>query len=792
MNFSSCWEDNLMPVTVAKIGSEFQVAGDIEYWLGQPSAEVITLSADTFLVTWVDHPGPVENNNSNENDIKAQIYSINGGKIGAEFIVNTQTRDRQNAPHATNLLNGDFVITWDDSSRTLGDTSSSSIKAQIFSSNGTKIGSEFLVNTETYSHQFDPRVTTLTNGHFVVSWVDNSETMSDIDWSIKAQLFSSTGNKIGSEFIVNTEVDGNQSRPSILSLANGGFVVSWENFDSTPGNSNKKISAQLFDNYGGKVGSELFVNTQTTKVVSSPYLGALTNGGFVAVWTADNNPSTDRRGIYAQLFDAKGEKIGTEFLVNTQTDGYENLARVAVLPSGNFVVVWASGTVDDDSGYNIKAQVFSSIGEKIGSEFLVNTVTDDTQHDPSITALSADSFVVSWSDGGSSGGESPENPFNPMAQIFRLVGGVDLALTGTSEADDLVGGAGDDTLDGLGGHDTLKGDRGNDALYGGPGDDTLFGGAGSNLLDGGTGYDIAVLTDIGRRSGNFSWLPNGDGTFSHGAEIETLRGIELATFADGQMVFDENDTAAQVFRLYQAALGRTADQTGLNYWVEVILHSVPLPSAASAFLSSDEFATRYGAAIDTSEFVELLYNNALGRASDHSGKAFWVEAIDSGALSRADTLFRFSESVESRAYTASIVQVGIWDLSEDAAIIARLYDTALGRLPDFEGFQFWMNAMESGTHTAIDMVSDFMHSAEFLAQSGADAGTREFVELLYINSLQRPSESAGQTYWVNAIDTVAFTRQEAMLSFSESREHKVLTVDQVMSDNPAHFGVLFA
>jgi hypothetical protein len=57
------------------------------------------------------------------------------------------------------------------------------------------------------------------------------------------------------------------------------------------------------------------------------------------------------------------------------------------------------GATGDDSGFAIKAQMFAASGDRIGSEFLVNTATIGGQLHPSITSLSNGGFVVSWVDG---------------------------------------------------------------------------------------------------------------------------------------------------------------------------------------------------------------------------------------------------------------------------------------------------------------------------------------------------------------------------------------------------------
>jgi Ca2+-binding RTX toxin-like protein len=85
----------------------------------------------------------------------------------------------------------------------------------------------------------------------------------------------------------------------------------------------------------------------------------------------------------------------------------------------------------------------------------------------------------------------------PGSKIFQVV--ADQTLTGTANADVLMGGNGDDTLDGWAGNDTLYGRYGSDTLDGGDGADTLIGGLGGDRLTGGAGEDtfkFAALAEI--------------------------------------------------------------------------------------------------------------------------------------------------------------------------------------------------------------------------------------------------------------------------------------------------------
>ncbi len=140
-------------------------------------------------------------------------------KIGTEFQVNSQTAGSQWYPSVTGLANGGFVVTWQDGlagsnsgSGTLGDTSGSAIKAQVYATDGSKVGDEFLVNTQTAGSQASPVVTGLSNGGFVVSWQDQNSTNGDI----KAQIYSASGTPVGTEFLINSVTANNQNTPTIL------------------------------------------------------------------------------------------------------------------------------------------------------------------------------------------------------------------------------------------------------------------------------------------------------------------------------------------------------------------------------------------------------------------------------------------------------------------------------------------------------------------------------------------------------------------------------------------------
>lgn len=159
-----------------------------------------------------------------------------------------------------------------------------------------------------------------------------------------------------------------------------------------------------------------------------------------------------------------------------------------------------------------------------------------------------------------------------------------------------------------------------DSLVGGSGWDTFFGHAGNDVLEGGGGIDTATFTGLrcsysvvaaGGAITVTDSLPSRDG-------VDSLRNIERVKFADFALAFDFSGSAGQAHRLYQAALGRSPDKSGLGYQINILDSGVGLVQVAGHFIASPEFASRYGGLSDLS-FVNQLYTNILGRLGDRPG-----------------------------------------------------------------------------------------------------------------------------------------------------------------------------
>ncbi len=344
-----------MATSYIRSGTEFRI--NTRAFGSQEYSSIATRNGG-FVAVWQTSDSSQDGSQS---AIKGQLVATNGQLVGAEFLVNSAGSGAQSLPRVTTLADGKFVVTWQTRDG-LQDGSYDSVKAQIFAADGTKFGNEFLVNSQTANIQWQPAISSLSNGNFAVVWETYDSAQDGSGRAIKAQIFSSSGARIGSEFLVNSVTSGNQVGPDVTSLADGRFLVSWA---SAPVTSEFDIRGQIFSASGAKIGGEISVNATTAPSEVNVRSVGLPNGGFVTTWqTFDTTQDGSGSAIKAQIFDANGARVGGEFVVNSYGANNQYEPSVAVLANGDFVVGWHSYLLADGG----RAQIFTAGGVRIGTE----------------------------------------------------------------------------------------------------------------------------------------------------------------------------------------------------------------------------------------------------------------------------------------------------------------------------------------------------------------------------------------------------------------------------------------
>ena len=90
-------------------------------------------------------------------------------------------------------------------------------------------------------------MTALNDGGFVVTWMSNNQDGSD--WGIYGQRYAADGAPSGNEFLINNHTQYSQYEPSVTALADGGFVVAWQSDyqDEYPESWNSGIYARRYE-----------------------------------------------------------------------------------------------------------------------------------------------------------------------------------------------------------------------------------------------------------------------------------------------------------------------------------------------------------------------------------------------------------------------------------------------------------------------------------------------------------------------------------------------------------------
>ncbi len=367
------------------------------------------------------------------------------------------------------------------------------------------------------------------------------------------------------------------------------------------------------------------------------------------------------------------------------------------------------------------------------------------------------------------------------AGAFSSVAGMknNIAIAYNTLIQEAIGGSGDDVL--------IANDAGN-RLSGGDGNDLLVGGRGFDTLDGGEGFDSArLLANLQAVT-----VANSDGDIAvRGLAQADLTNIERVLLADGALDFTADTTAALVLRLYDAALGRAAEGSGQQYWIQALNGGMDAIEAAADFVSSAEFTASLGGDTSNTAFVSVLYANLRGTSATPEEVAYWTGQLDAG-MDRPTVLLAFAQSDEQRAATADTVAAGIWTLDQDAAQIARLYESVLGRRPDVDGMTYWVQQKAAGMELGKIGFSLFSSNENMWKFGGEEPGEAQIVDMLFQNALGRQADAEGMAYWTSILsdsDEAALT--STILGISESEEHVLLSQPWINNDDSAQYGIQF-
>ncbi len=235
-----------------------------------------------------------------------------------------------------------------------------------------------------------------------------------------------------------------------------------------------------------------------------------------------------------------------------------------------------------------------------------------------------------------------------------------------------------------------------------------------------------------------------------GDEVRRAFGLKSSWFSASLTSGLSPENEAYVEALHQLFLGRTAEPAELRQAVGTLARDGRY-GVANELSVSDEWAGRQ---------IDLLYQTALGRASDVGGRAFWLSRVAAGLrISEVGVdLYGSPEYYERSGGT-------------DASFIDALYRDLLGRPADQGGVDFWLARMDDEGLAAWQVTQNFYASPE----SRGDRVTQ-----IYDQVLGRQPDAGGLAFWSEQLLTIDDVRLAADLAISD--EYFTRTQDAATQD----------
>jgi len=326
-----------------------------------------------FIVSWTD------GREGRNYDIFAQRLDVNGSKIGKNFIVNTDTQSVSKYYSDITLdHDGNVFVTW---------TSTIEGKNNVYSisldSNNSPKSSQIQINemTSEVSFIYNPKVS-ICNSGFVVIWY---RIMSG-SYDVFGQLLNTSGDIVDSNFVINDNTGSYRYNPMIDSDSTGNFRVTWYDYR----NGYAQVYAQDFinNNFAGenfKV-SENEMNSSKSFVTCSMN----DNRMFISSWL-DFNESTEYR-IYSKIMDSELNSVSPSIRIDD--DEYSSLEsdpEIEVFDDGTSIIAWTDRRF---RGFQTYFQRYDTDGSPIGQN--TSTQTSGSQYKPQIVKLNESNFLLLW------------------------------------------------------------------------------------------------------------------------------------------------------------------------------------------------------------------------------------------------------------------------------------------------------------------------------------------------------------------------------------------------------------
>ena len=170
----------------------------------------------------------------------------------------------------------------------------------------------------------------------------------------------------------------------------GNIIIVWEDYRRFINGVRigTNILCQRYNQNGIPIGENFIIN-QFLDSSSVPDLAVKSDGRFAVTWLLFNNSISK---IAVRLFNKDAIPITADFIINDSAHHLMDQPKIVSDKSGGYVITWKIP-------YKIYSQRIDSLGNRIGSNFIVNEILGNHPVDnPDITSFTDGRFVITWQD----------------------------------------------------------------------------------------------------------------------------------------------------------------------------------------------------------------------------------------------------------------------------------------------------------------------------------------------------------------------------------------------------------
>ena len=144
------------------------------------------------------------------------------------------------------------------------------------------------------------------------------------------------------------------------------------------------------------------------------------------------------------------------------------------------------------------------------------------------------------------------------------------------------------------------------------------------------------------------------------------------------------------------------------------------------------------------------------------------------------TYGRSATPIERRLFAADVREKGLWPAIAPrvgefsaAGVIDRLYFAFFQRRADQQGLEYWLGL--SGDGTDVNVIAENFALGDEFTNAYGEVEFGVFLDELYSNVLDRPSDTEGKAYWLSLLESGQLDRGSIVVQFTESLEMRNLT-----------------